>query len=253
MRGGREEIMNLAKLTLACVAPVLAGSAWTAHASTFTVNSTDSVYNYGGTNVAGSGSTAPQQVAIAAGTISFTFSASGQVSLTPLADPFGPHGPDGGPNAFNMNVSAAAGLSGVHSSNVGYLAAVFLNGSEPMDTAPATLDFAAANGESFASISPLLDQVFFVGDGLTGSGSGTAQQFYVPTGATTLVLGIVDADNYNGAPGAYFDNSGFYTVNVTPQTPGVPEPASWALMSGGFGLVGGALRRRAGGTVSLAA
>jgi hypothetical protein len=25
---------------------------------------------------------------------------------------------------------------------------------------------------------------------------------------------------------------------------GVPEPASWALMLGGFGLVGGAMRRR---------
>ena len=33
---------------------------------------------------------------------------------------------------------------------------------------------------------------------------------------------------------------------------GVPEPASWALMIGGFGLVGGAMRRR-GGLVTIAA
>ena len=37
------------------------------------------------------------------------------------------------------------------------------------------------------------------------------------------------------------------TVTVVDQLPpilGVPEPASWALMIGGFGMVGGALRRR---------
>jgi len=35
-------------------------------------------------------------------------------------------------------------------------------------------------------------------------------------------------------------------------TPGVPEPASWAMMLGGFGLVGGAMRSRRRTTVSLA-
>lgn len=37
--------------------------------------------------------------------------------------------------------------------------------------------------------------------------------------------------------------------NVIVMASGVPEPASWALMIGGFGLVGGAMRRRAGASV----
>ncbi|QJU56618.1 PEP-CTERM sorting domain-containing protein [Sphingomonas sp. AP4-R1] len=43
-------------------------------------------------------------------------------------------------------------------------------------------------------------------------------------------------------------NDGFkiasLTVNYTPQAAVVPEPATWAMFIGGFGLVGGALRRR---------
>jgi hypothetical protein len=37
-----------------------------------------------------------------------------------------------------------------------------------------------------------------------------------------------------------------YIVEYNPNVigPGVPEPASWALMFGGFGLVGAAMRRR---------
>ena len=35
-------------------------------------------------------------------------------------------------------------------------------------------------------------------------------------------------------------------------TPSVPEPASWAMMVGGFGVVGGALRGRRKATISFA-
>ena len=50
-----------------------------------------------------------------------------------------------------------------------------------------------------------------------------------------------------GAPGfafAYLDP----TVTVG----GVPEPASWAMMIAGFGLVGGAMRRRLSASICLA-
>lgn len=42
-----------------------------------------------------------------------------------------------------------------------------------------------------------------------------------------------------------FQNDGSSITVPTPGGSAVPEPASWAMMIGGFGLVGGALRRRA--------
>jgi len=57
------------------------------------------------------------------------------------------------------------------------------------------------------------------------------------------------ADQYNalnnGAPYAGYPTAGYWTATfpiVTP--PSVPEPAAWAMMVGGFGLIGGAMRRR---------
>jgi len=42
------------------------------------------------------------------------------------------------------------------------------------------------------------------------------------------------------------------TINVAAATPAVPEPASWAMMIAGFGLVGTAMRRRASVQTSYA-
>jgi hypothetical protein len=42
------------------------------------------------------------------------------------------------------------------------------------------------------------------------------------------------------------------TLTPVAATPAVPEPATWATMIGGFGLVGGALRRRRAGALRLA-
>jgi hypothetical protein len=44
-------------------------------------------------------------------------------------------------------------------------------------------------------------------------------------------------------------DANFRVSGVTPPAAAVPEPATWAMMIGGFGLVGGALRRRRTGTV----
>jgi len=54
------------------------------------------------------------------------------------------------------------------------------------------------------------------------------------------------ADQYNalngGAPYAGYPTAGYWTAHILIIDPGVPEPASWAMMVGGFGLVGGAMR-----------
>ena len=87
--------------------------------------------------------------------------------------------------------------------------------------------------------SPLLNQIFFIGDGLTGDGSGSVQSFLAPVGATRLFLAV--ADSIGSSDG----NSGSLSVTYN-ATPGgaVQEPASWALMIAGFGLAGASLRRR---------
>ena len=66
-----------------------------------------------------------------------------------------------------------------------------------------------------------------------------------PAGATRIQLGLNDD--------LFADNTGSLTICVGSSyaacfpSPGVPEPAAWALMLGGFGLVGAAVRlRRAG-------
>jgi hypothetical protein len=73
------------------------------------------------------------------------------------------------------------------------------------------------------SFTPLLNQTFFIGDGLTGTGAGNRQSFAVPSGATLLYLGFADGldlgdythDLQNtspATPGWYFDNTGAVTV-----------------------------------------
>src|SRR4029077_8993410 len=115
----------------------------------------------------------------------------------------------------------------------GFLAGVFLGPSEPSDPAPLRLDFTMI-GTSLTSLSPHLDQVFFIADGLPGHGTGSIQQFNVPTGATRLILGLVDAPNYQGDPGGYGDNTGSFSATFSI----VPEPSVSALLFGGAGLLG---------------
>ena len=58
------------------------------------------------------------------------------------------------------------------------------------------------------------------------------------------------ADFSNGLRGtgtfiALGSNGSQFRINAFSPTPSVPEPATWAMMIGGFGLVGAAMRRRA--------
>jgi hypothetical protein len=238
--------MNRIQLSVACFSVAAVAVASTAAgATTATIQSTDSIWNYA-SNVAGSGSTTPTEIALTPGTGQvLTFSSvTGMVNIT---DPIPSlnFGPDGGHGlAINMNISAAAGLSGIQSFNTSFLAGVFLNGHEgdPGHTAPATVDF--SSNYNFTSLSPLDDQVFFIGDGLTGTGSGSVQVFNVPSDATFLVLGITDANGYIGAPGAYFDNAGSFTAIFNIGTTAAPLPATLPLFAGGLGFVGFLAKRR---------
>jgi hypothetical protein len=90
-----------------------------------------------------------------------------------------------------------------------FLVGVFLGATEPADPAPSILDF--TSNADFTSLSPLIGQTFFIGDGASNTGfggNGPRQEFVVPNGATRLYLGFADAYAFVGDPGYYSDNGG---------------------------------------------
>lgn len=134
-------------------------------------------------------------------------SASGMISCCGGAPDVGPDGTTAGPT----DITAYRGISGIRNDRrTLFLVGVFLDDTEPADPSPPTLDF--TNNMAFATFSPQLRQTFFIGDGLTGAGSGTAQQFVVPPAATRLFLGFADGYNGRGAPGYFDDNRGSITI-----------------------------------------
>jgi hypothetical protein len=147
-------------------------------------------------------------IAVSPGQI-VTFTASGAVSNgTGCTPPCSVDPPDGG----DFFTSQTSGQPGTDSSNgiarvnapVNALVGVFLDNSQPnASAAPAGLDFSGPTGRSFPSLSPGLKQPFFIGDGLTGTGSGAPQQFVVPAGATRLFLGTVDGVHWSNNPGQF--------------------------------------------------
>ena len=110
-----------------------------------------------------------------------------------------------------ITVTPWEGISGIRDTRGGfYLVGVFLDDTEPYDPAPRGKDFSRAH--NFTSISPPLGTVFFIGDGM---GSPGVQTFHVPDRATRLFLGLADATNGQGPPGAYGDNLGELVVTFT--------------------------------------
>jgi len=93
----------------------------------------------------------------------------------------------------------------------GALVGSFLEGTLPVSLSR-TLRFYASNNSvggiatDFTTLNPSIGEVFFIGDGLTGTGTGTVQAFIVPPTATHLYLGYIDGSN--GIPQSYNDNAG---------------------------------------------
>jgi Flp pilus assembly protein TadG len=87
------------------------------------------------------------------------------------------------------------------------LVGVFLSDSQPSDNnAPANLDFSTVESRNFTTLQPALQQIFFIGDGLTDS--GVQQNFIAPKGATRLFLATWDFYQWN-------NNYGYRTVQVS--------------------------------------
>jgi len=182
----------------------------------------------------------PIAINVTAGDIITFPSVSGSTSV----DAYCYAGPDGGCYADQSSFSPSP-ASNDYNGPADALIGVFLNsasGPLPINTSNVPTGFvpgldyqANSNGnEGLSAYSPALDQIFFIGDGLTGTGTGTVQQFTAPVGATTLYLAV--ADSVGGSVG----NLGSIQV-------GVPEPDTTLLLPLQLGaalLVLLALRRR---------
>lgn len=159
---------------------------------------------------------------------------AGEVSCCGLLGGLG-NGPDGGPHASGTtDILSIAGISGiVNDSRTMFMVGVFLGPDEPADPSPARLDFGSTGiGMNFATVTPEIAQVFFVGDGLTGLGTGEQQIFVVPPGATRLYLGFADAVEFGDPqdpPGGYEDNLGTLVAHfdLTQDPPTADRPSSW--------------------------
>lgn len=235
-------------LTLAAV--MLAASAASAqNFSGVTVNGLTSVYGLPAlpTSFDGSGIAAVQNSLTAGTGRTLAFSS---VTGTTTANGGTAFGPDGGTFSSNtLDIQNFNNLSGVFTTTQDRHMALFgvFTAGNPAGAAPARLD---VTSDSFTDFSPLLNQVFLIGDGRVGVG-GAIQQFSVPDAATTLYLGFADgfADGgvaFQGRPASYNDNTGALTASFTvvPGAAATPEPGVWA-MFGASALTGiGLLRRR---------
>lgn len=153
-------------------------------------------------------------------------------------------GPDGydivaAGDYYQVNVHAPlTSISGIRANRDGFFAGVFLADGVPSGAAPAALDFRNVDrggmGPNFSALSPLLNQVFFIGDGRTDLSQ--LQDFVAPAGATRLFLGSLDAW-YTATGCCWGDNTWDFTADVSV----VPAPGAAALIAAA-GLVG--MRRR---------
>lgn len=178
----------------------------------------------------------PIGISVIAGHI-LTFSASGTTSVDGSCFV---SNADGGcyTDEFGFSPGPANGISLAHVPSDG-LVGVFVGAAGPSGPTPAALDFTGANA-SFLSLAPVLDQQFFIGDGLTGTGTGSVQQFLVPTGATTLYLAV--SDSVGGSTG----NLGSLSATVSDLGPApTPEPGSLGLLAAAAGGLVFVRRRRA--------
>jgi Flp pilus assembly protein TadG len=89
---------------------------------------------------------------------------------------------------------------------IGSVVAVFLNDQQPhLSPAPSCLDFGTSTQRDYAQLAPQMKQVFFVGDGKRSTGE--VQMVVVPSGATRVAIGMMDAWQWN-------DTSGNFNFNL---------------------------------------
>ncbi len=234
------------------IALVLGLGSLAAHADSFSVQGTSGIWLAGqpnGTTVTGyfgpdtAPANSPVFVSVTGGEI-LTFSASGSTSVDGSCFA----GPDGGCYADLSSFSpapASADFNGPADALIGVFVnagagPIAINGSGVPTGFVTGLDYQAGGNanEGLGAYSPALDQIFFIGDGLTGTGTGAVQQFTVPAGATGLFLGIGDS------VGGSYNNEGSLSVDVSGANAVTPEPGTLLLLGTGLMGLAGLARRK---------
>ena len=236
--------MRVNKTTLALALSFWGAVLLPAHEQlTLTVDATMDIFQAGG-NIDSSGGGAPA---------AFTFAAQPSRSVTfprvagswTCQTGYPNYSADGETSGYclsagrSSNFSSVGLLSGYQTTDfVGALVGVFLEDTLPK-TAPAGFRFYVTNSSEggvptgFLTLSPLIGQVFFIGDGMTATGTGALQTFAVPPTATHLYLGYVDNCMESTVPGCYGDNVGSQSVTVLLRdyVPNWEEPTLFAAPS----------------------
>ena len=111
--------------------------------------------------------------------------------------------PDGNTGWITCNLRGAENGKSNCLAPINAVMGVFLGATDPSQATgtPATLDFSTQSARNFQSLSPVLRQMFFIGDGRRDDGS--VQQFIVPPGATRLFIGTMDGYEWNNNVGSY--------------------------------------------------
>lgn len=195
--------VSLAALGLG-LAPALAPAS-----TTLVVRGDANVYGAGHAAVPSDGILPPSIAGLEGGMTVQVSVLAGQTSCASGQIPFLP--PDGGNCLGNgsTDIAASGGISGYTDNVQMPLVGVFLTDAEPVDPAPAGANWGTEHNR--LSYSPPLRQVFFIGDGVTGT---TPQTFVAPAGATRLFIGYADGAAFLGPPSFYGDNGGGATIDV---------------------------------------
>jgi len=193
------------------------------------VDATMDIYRAGGYED-GSDGVAPTVYSFAARDGQYlTFSAVvGSWSCTGSVPEYGPDGilnGDGCVPPGGANMADVGSFAGYYSTDFsGALVGMFLEDTLPSSPPPSLrfYDTDSSDGgipTDFKVLSPRIGQVFFIGDGLTGTGSGAIQLFRVPPKATHLYLGYIDSCSGTVVPSCYSDNRGRLSAVFRIQTP----------------------------------